>query len=359
MRRITAALREWLQLRARLHGEYRFHLENAAADLRSPGMSSRAAERKARVRFGGRSHLRTALRELGGDFTGLAHLLRLHRVPASAWLQPALLLAAMVLILLLSPSSRALIEGVIGTPLASEDREAVELIAAGWTPAERVITAADFETIRTLPILSGVQRYQTIYVRARAARGASLASIQSEVRARTGNRRIWAGWLFSETRIMTGPAQMVWVLVSFYIVFSLHRGLPSRGKGRWLLYGLGVAFLHSLASLMAWALAMQLWKWAPSSAGGTAGLIFSLLFIAYLLSAAIQCSHWQRDLNQRCPMCLERLVLPLTEGTADRVLLESAITESLCVFGHGVLVESRWSRRFRPQESPLRGLVRA
>jgi hypothetical protein len=357
MRRITTAFREWLQLRARLHGEYRFHLENAAAELRTLGMSSRAAEREARARFGSRRHLRTALRELGGDLTGLPHLLHLHRVPASAWLQPALLLAAVVLILLLSPSPRALIEGVIGTPLAAEDRKAVELIAAGWTPAERVITAADFDAIRKLPTLSGVQRYQTFYVRAHAARGARLAAIQAEVRAQTGNRRIWAGWLFSETRIMTGPAQVVWVLAWFYVVFSLYQGLPSRGKDRWLLYGLVVALMHTLVSLMAWALAMQLWKWAPSSAGGLAGLIFSLLFIAYMLSVAIQCRHWRSDLNQRCPMCLDRLVLPLTEGKADRVLLESAITESVCVYGHGVLVESRWSRRFRPQESPLRGLV--
>jgi hypothetical protein len=87
-------------------------------------------------------------------------------------------------------------------------------------------------------------------------------------------------------------------------------------------------------------------------------VVFSLVFLAYLLISAMQCRWWWSDLNQRCSVCLDRLVLPLTEGTADRVLLESAITESVCAQGHGVLVESRWSRRFRPQDSPLRGLVR-
>ncbi len=357
MRRIAGALREWMQLRARLNGEYRFHLENAAAELRIFGMSPRAAMRQARSRFGGRRHLRTARRELGADLTGLAHLLRAYRVPALAWLQPALLLAVVALILVISPAPRALIEGVIGTPLAAKDRQAVVLAAAGWTAPERIISAADFETLRTLRTLSAVERYRMNYVRARAARGATLASIESEVSTRLGNHRFWADWQFSETRIITGPAQMVWLLLWFYIVFSLFQAAPSRGKLCWLCYGFLMAFLHSLASLMAWALAMQIWKWAPSS-GGAAGVIFSLVFLAYLLLSAMQCRWWRSDLNQRCPMCLDRLVLPLTEGAVDRVLLESATTESVCARGHGVLVESRWSRRFRPQESPLRGLVR-
>jgi hypothetical protein len=41
------------------------------------------------------------------------------------------------------------------------------------------------------------------------------------------------------------------------------------------------------------------------------------------------------------------------------VLLSPLFTESVCIHGHGVLVENRWSRRFRPEESPLERLVRA
>jgi hypothetical protein len=359
MRRIAGALREWLQLRARLHEERRFHLENAAADFRALGMSPRSAMRKARSRFGGRRHLRTGFRELGGDFAGLASLLRAHRVAASAWLQPALLVAAIVLMLFISPAPRLLVEGVIGTHLSSKDDQVVILAAQGWTPAERAVAAADFEMIRTLSTLTEVERYRTSFVRARAVHRANLASIQAEVRAKTGNRRLWAGWHFSETRIETGPAQAIWILLWFYVVFSLGQSIPSRstirGKVNWLLYGFLLAFLHTLASLMTWALTVQIWKWAPSS-GVAASAIFSLVFLAYLLISAMQCRWWRSDLTQRCPVCLDRLMLPLTEGAPDRVLLESAITESICVHGHGVLVESRWSRRFRPEESPLRGL---
>ena len=358
MRRASGAVREWLERRARLYGERRFHLEHAAADFRALGLSPREANRNARVRLGNRKHFKAALRQLGGDVRGLGDLLRAYRVGASPWLQPALLLAAIVLMLFLSPSPRALVEGVIGTPLGSEEREQVFLAAEGGTALERAISERDFDRLRTLATLNGVERYEGIYARGHAVRGVTLAAIQAQVRARTGNRSIWAGWMFSQTRIVTGPAKVVWLLMSFYIVVALHRCMHFRAKGRWLGYGLAVAFLHALASLTGWALAVQRWNWAPSPTAGAAGVILSLLLVTYLLTASIQSWYWWSDLRQRCPVCLDRLLLPMTEGTANRVLLWSAVTESVCAHGHGVLVESRWSRRFRPQEAPFRGLVR-
>jgi hypothetical protein len=53
------------------------------------------------------------------------------------------------------------------------------------------------------------------------------------------------------------------------------------------------------------------------------------MLVAYLLIASIQSWYWWNDLRQRCPVCLDRLVLPVTWGTANRVLLGSAIT-NLC-----------------------------
>ena len=358
MGRVSGAVREWLERRARLRGERLFHLERAAAEFRALGLSPHKARRKARVRFGNRRHCRIALREIGGDVRGLASLLRACRACASAWLQPALLLAGIVLMFFLSPAPRALLEGVIGTPLGAAEREQVFLAAEGGTASERAIGERDFAMLRTLATLSGVERYQRIYARGRAAQGVTLAAIQSEMRARTGNRSIWAGWMFSQTRIVTGPAKVVWLLMLFYVVLALRGCMHFRDKSVWLGYGLVVAFLHALASVTAWALAIQIWNWAPSSTAGTAGGIFSLLLVTYLLIAAIQCRYWWTDLRQRCPVCLDRLLLSVTEGTASGVLLGSAITQSVCAHGHGVLVESRWSRRFRPQEAPFLGLVR-
>jgi hypothetical protein len=353
MRRVLSALREWLELRARLREERRFHMDQAAAEFHEEGMSPRAAKRNARLRFGNRGHLKLALRELGGDLPGLAYLLRAHRVPASAWLQPALLIALIGLILFSSPAPRVLVEGLVGTPLASDDRDAVFLAGGGRNPWDTSITARDFELLRTLATVSRVERYQTIHARAQAARGATLAEIESEARAKTGNPRLWVGPLFAETRLLAGPAEVVWVLILFYVVLLLSRPVAAPNAGRWHVYGFVVALLHALGSLVVWAATIRLW--APSS---TAGLRFGLLFVAFLLLAAVQCRYWWNDLSQRCPVCLDRLILPLTGGTEHRILLDTPIRESVCAHGHGVLEESRWSRRFRPEQSPLGALVR-
>jgi hypothetical protein len=49
--------------------------------------------------------------------------------------------------------------------------------------------------------------------------------------------------------------------------------------------------------------------------------------------------------------------LPLTDGTADRVLLDPAVTESICAHGHGALLESRWIRRFRQSAAVDHGVM--
>jgi hypothetical protein len=69
--------------------------------------------------------------------------------------------------------------------------------------------------------------------------------------------------MFSQTRIVTGPPMAVWLLMSFYVVLALPGCVHFRDKGRWLGYGLIVEFLRAMTSLMAWAFAIQVWRWAP------------------------------------------------------------------------------------------------
>lgn len=272
MRRATEALQEWLQLRARVREERLFHRDRSIADFRSEGMTLSAAKRAAKERLGSRRHLRASLQELGCDLTGLARLLRVYRVQASVWFQPAVLLAAMAVILIISPSPHA--------------------------------------------ILEGIGRYRSA--------------------------------------IVTGPAKSAWLVLGFCAAFQMRRLRP------WpLCYGVLSISLHALASTMAWALALQLWSQVLWSTDGRALLAFLGLLLAYLNMAVLQYRYWWRDLQRRCPVCLDGLLLPLTEGTADRVLLSSATTESVCAHGHGVLVENRWSKRFRPEESSLGKLLRA
>ena len=171
MLRARSALKEWLELRARLREERQFHLDHAAADFRSQGLSPRHARKQARARFGSRRNVRLALRELGGDLRGLAHLMRAYRVPGSPWIQPIALLSAVVLILLLSPRAKGHSGGgIVGTPLQSGDRQAVFFSTQGRNPDYTGITPSDLEALRSLTTVTAVERCGTLYARARAAR---------------------------------------------------------------------------------------------------------------------------------------------------------------------------------------------
>ena len=362
MRRMLEPLREWLQLRSRLRAECRFHLDRAAAELQDAGMSRSDAKRKARARFGGRKSLTAARRELGCDLTGLAHLIRAHRVLASPWLQPAILLCLIALVFGVSPARREILDGVVVRIVDIEDPGAVVLSVEGRSPWHGgAITPTEFAELRTMATITDVGAYRGRLARARAIPGATLNTIEREARARTGEPFIVSDISHRKDLVMN-PAQAVWLFIAIYGVFFLFTnvrqfGSSTRKLWRWLLYAAGSAGLHAMASLCAWALLFQGWS-KTSQSFGIGGLTFATVFGVYLGVAVFQCRLWWTDLRQRCPVCLDRLVLPLTEGAAESVLFNPAMTESVCVHGHGVLVEDRWARSFRSEASPLEQLVR-
>jgi hypothetical protein len=342
MRRLFAAVQEWLQLRARVREERQFHLDSAAAELRALGLSSRVAKREAQSRFGSWRNLKLARRELGADAPGFIFLLRAHRVTASLWLQPAALLALIALILALSPSPREIVNGVIGHPPPSVDL-GVQFVSAHG-PFPWGITPAEFEALRSMTTVTNLEPYRGLYARGQPARGATLEEIQAEARARTGHPRLWAVPLSGRTELEMSPAWTAWVIIALYgVFFQLTHTCRTFARPS-LLYGSTLFCLHALTSLTTWAFAMQLWnriQWLNAAA-----LAFPMLIVACWGVAALQCRYCWSDLRRRCPFCLNRLLLPLTDGTADRVLLDPAVTESICAHGHGALLESRWIRRF-------------
>lgn len=358
MRRLCNAFREWLLLRARVREERRFHIEQSAADLRGLGLSRSAARKAARLRFGARRNLRVTRREIGGDGAGLVRLFRAHRVMASAWLQPNLLLAAIALTVLLSPAPRVLTESIIGIPLSPESRQTVFLSAPAPWPLFTGFTPREFEALRSMSLLTSMERYQMIYVRGRAG-GAPLAAIQAEARARSGNPNAYAFSEFERTRIEMGPALAAWIVIAFLAAPFLVTRLPQIGKLRWLLYGVFTLGLHLAASMIVWALAIQIWMRIQWPSYLPAGLSPALLLLVHLLAAGSQYSWWKRDLSRRCPVCLDRFLLVSTEGGRERVLLSVAVTESVCAHGHGVCVETRWARQFRREDSLLETLIHA
>ena len=329
MSRALSAWREWLELRGRLHDEYRFHIEQAQADLRGLGLSGREAGREARLRFGSRRNLRTARRELGGDLKGLTHLLRAHRVTASLGFQPLVLITAMLVLLALSPAPRELVEGVLGRTLNPADRGAVVLSSHPLGGIYEGITPTDFRELQSMTTLRAVNRYR-LDARGLAVQGVHLETVTAEAQAKTHNRGFYASWASDQTMVSTAPAKVVWALAATFGIFFLRRPLS---------YAVGLGFLNAAASLVLWAFVVQI-----------CGEFLSVAFVGYLVLTAMQCLWFWRDLGRRCPVCLDRLVLPLTAGRWDRLLLNPQMTESVCAHGHGALVECWWSRRFRRGE---------
>jgi len=289
--RVLSALREWLEVRARVREEREFHIERAVEDLRAAGVPAREAKRRARARFGGRGSSRLALRVLGGDTAGLVRTAEAHRVLASAWLRPAMSIAVIAMVFAVSPARREIVDGMI--------------------------------------------------VRVRTVKAPDAAALSVYA------RRSWAGRT-ERTDVAAGPAQIVWMAIGVYGLLLLRRYASGPAMRRWVWYGIGVGCLHAAASMAVFAWAIQM---RPNGVG------LMVVFPAWLIGAALQCGWWWSDLRERCPKCLERMVMPLTDGAADRVLIDAAVTESVCVHGHGVLVDSRWVRKFRVEESPIEELV--
>ncbi len=351
MPRLVNALKEWLELRARMREERRFHLDGAATDLRAMGMTAREAKRMARIRFGSRRNSQAGLRELGGDLKGLAYLFRANRVVASIWLQPIVLIAVVAMMFLASPSRREIVEGLLGHRLGPEEHGTVMLSVYGAGPASPGIALTELVALQSMSTVTGAEAFGPHAVLARRAADATLAAITSEAQARTGNREFYASWMARSPRVMTSPAKVIWLLIAVYGAFFLYSRTRRRVTPRWLLYAVGMGCLHAVASILAWALATQVWERAS-------WLGFSLIVVVYLLGTAVQCFYWWHDLRHRCPVCLDRLLLSWTTGEPGRVLLRATVTESVCAQGHGVLIESHWLYDFRRESSPLVGLAR-
>ena len=345
MHRLLSALREWLEVRTRVREERLFHLDRAAADLRALGLNGREAKRMARVRFGAGRNSRAGLRELGGDVRGLVHLVRVYRVFTSMWLQPAVVLLAMIVMLALSPVRRELMEGVLGYKFGAAKPTVVSLEVEGAGPASPGIALNEIDALQSMSLVTGVMSSGPHQVVGRPAPGATLAVIAAEARWRTGNRAFHAEWIEPQPKVMTGPAKVVWVLIAMYGAFFLvtRAGRVSR---TWFAYASSVGCLHAVASITMWALATQGWGLVSWGTSVHAGLSFSLLVVVFLLVAAAQCWYWWHDLRHRCPVCLDRLLLSWTQGAQSSVLLSVSVTESVCAHGHGVLSESRWTREY-------------
>ena len=66
-----------------------------------------------------------------------------------------------------------------------------------------------------------------------------------------------------------------------------------------------------------------------------------VVLLPYLVGSFMALRYCRRDRGQRCPVCLERLGMPVRIGVGPRGPFEPAGTEFLCPQGHGALFTTR------------------
>ena len=86
-------------------------------------------------------------------------------------------------------------------------------------------------------------------------------------------------------------------------------------------------------------------SWGHDFLQGLALLAFLFSFLAALYAAL---RAWWNDVGTRCPYCLRLPGMTETRGNLHDVLVYPLESESVCFYGHGLLLQSRWDRRFDP-----------
>jgi hypothetical protein len=116
------------------------------------------------------------------------------------------------------------------------------------------------------------------------------------------------------------------------------------------------AFLYSvivlcgivLGGAVSWVTGMEILasrSWGHDGLQGFALLGFLFGFVGLLY---VGLWWWWADVENRCPYCLRLPGMPEIRGNAHDVLVDPLEIESICFRGHGVVLQSRWRRRFQP-----------
>ena len=162
----------------------------------------------------------------------------------------------------------------------------------------------------------------------------------------------------SERLIPLTPAGLVPVdFVGFALRILLVCGLARialdlfpRTSLRLSVYATAVLFGVTFAAAVCWITFLQALvarSWAHDGVQGIVLIAFVFGFTGTVYKAM---RLWWVDVERRCPVCLRLPGMPEPRGKQHDILVEPLEVESICFHGHGLISESRWSRRFTPGE---------
>ena len=111
----------------------------------------------------------------------------------------------------------------------------------------------------------------------------------------------------------------------------------------------GVVLLGIMLTFaVAWVTGMQVLasrSWGHDGLQGLALLSFMFAFTGIL---SIAMWRWRLDFQARCPCCMRLPGMPRSSGRVNDLIIDPLQTDSICFRGHGSVIQTRWSRRFRP-----------
>jgi len=141
-------------------------------------------------------------------------------------------------------------------------------------------------------------------------------------------------------------------LWSFALVAIARMASTPALRAHWRLSVFGGITLLMLIAFGAvfWATTLQVLlanQWTNGRGQGMALLAFLFCYVAWAFHSL---RFWFGDLQRRCPVCLRQLGMPEVRGNAHDVLLAPLETETVCLHGHGLNLESHWGRVFAPDD---------
>jgi len=141
-------------------------------------------------------------------------------------------------------------------------------------------------------------------------------------------------------------ARFVLSLLTLCGIARIGFGLLAGVSLRLCLYAATVLLALALNTAIAWITVLEALtakRWGHDGLQGMALLLCGFAFTSLLYHAA---RWWWVDVERRCPVCLRLPGMPEHHGRATDVLIDPLETESICFYGHGLIREDRWSRRF-------------
>jgi hypothetical protein len=146
-----------------------------------------------------------------------------------------------------------------------------------------------------------------------------------------------------------------------YAAVSAWTSRPRAGWRYWL-FLLAKTAGTMVVTAAAWVEMTAAWQVVITRLGGpTLNLIFNWTFLLVSVGAIWQA---QRDQRRRCPVCLNRLTLPVFIGSWASPLMDPVSTELVCEAGHGTLSvpetqsSDREPERWRPLDASWRDTFR-